>query len=562
MLPTRRFLSWDPKFTKRDPVLSKLLYNIENQKFDSLPGYTRIDIFLGQRVHTLMPEQYSYNALREFLERSEEDIPKLEGTIPISGMSADAQTTILLDERRDPSPLNNLSSRYWAEYTQHPPGGEAIHLEALNAKALYDTLASERLNLGVSSPERRSIYIRDLSPICALALILPVAVRYAPSLREFLFKYVTGRAFFGVKIGYPISPASTYTFEFHIPYFALRRSPAGAPSRSNHVARRKGEFQANFSDYRDNQKEFFHEAQISVLLVGIDEWVWTLYCLVETHFCENGPGDIIQYISSDRDAASGQGSSYSVPIWNPREYFLLVLSRRMSEVRFEWANLVQTLDRRFRKLEEDIFGGPPTAPKSGEDDDLFTTNNYTWAIQVLQLFSNQLIKTLEAWDEFSDKHLHIFHPDETPAAFLPKLSSHLESLDTDISELRFMYQTISRQIIAFESKRSNTLNTSALVEARASNAQADNIGLLTKVTVFYLPLGLTTAGFSVAFIPSDLDWRIYIGSLVGFTLLSVMISFNLAWLKRSPESSHTTNPLVMLSKILPTHATKPPSSTV
>jgi hypothetical protein len=244
----------------------------------------------------------------------------------------------------------------------------------------------------------------------------------------------------------------------------------------SHTNRRAGEFQASFSLCAGDEREFFHEAQVSVLLVGIDEWVWTLYCLVETHFSESGPEDVEHYIrpGGDWDAPSGEGANYSRPVWNPREYFLLVLSRRLRQVRFEWANLVQTLETRFKILvgaecflsmevgankddnqEEDTFNGPSTARKRTDDGDLKLTNDYTWAIQVLQLFSNQLVKTIEAWNEFADKHLHVFHPDETPANFLPKVQSYLESLDTDVSELRFIYKTIIRRIGAFESKRSN-----------------------------------------------------------------------------------------------------------
>ncbi|KAJ0416422.1 hypothetical protein BJY00DRAFT_234757 [Aspergillus carlsbadensis] len=507
---SRRFLSWDSKFTQRNTQL----YKAENETVPDVPGVTKIEGFLSLRVHRLMPEQYSYAALREFLNREPDDVSRLPGAAPVFERSQNSKKDILFDERRDPSKPNASSSRYWAEYTQYPPEGDARCLEVLCAEDLFEKLKKKREHLGTKSPERRSIYIRDLSPLCALALVLPVAIRYAPSLREFLSKYITARAFFGVSIEYPIRPASTYTFEFHIPYFALRRSSAGMETFKSHTNRRTGEFQASFSLCAGCEREFFHEAQVSVLLVGIDEWVWTLYCLVETHFSETGPENVEHYIQpgGNWDAPSGEGSSYSRPVWNPREYFLLVLSRRLRQVRFEWANLVETLETRFKILEEDTFDGPSTTQKRPDDGDLKLTNDYTWAIQVLQLFSNQLVKTIEAWNEFADKHLHIFHPDETPANFLPKVQSYLESLDTDVSELRFIYKTIIQRIGAFESKRSNILNTSALVEARASNTQADNIGLLTKVTVFYLPLGLMTV-----------SCQSY-GLLLGFLLMCIRLS--------------------------------------
>jgi hypothetical protein len=99
------------------------------------------------------------------------------------------------------------------------------------------------------------------------------------------------------------------------------------------------------------QREFFHEAQVSVLLVGIDEWVWTLYCLVETHFEEaHDLGELERHVTLMEDAPSGKFASYERPIWNPREYFLLVLCRRMDQATLEWQNLVETLDQRLKDL--------------------------------------------------------------------------------------------------------------------------------------------------------------------------------------------------------------------
>jgi hypothetical protein len=91
---------------------------------------------------------------------------------------------------------------------------------------------------------------------------------------------------------------------------------------------------------------------VSVLLVGVDEWVWTLYCLVETHFEQKveGKDTLKNCLATLQDAPSGQDASYISPYWNPREYFLLVLCRRMSQATLEWRNLVETLELRLRDL--------------------------------------------------------------------------------------------------------------------------------------------------------------------------------------------------------------------
>lgn len=87
---------------------------------------------------------------------------------------------------------------------------------------------------------------------------------------------------------------------------------------------------------------FFYEAQISVLLVGVDEWFWTVYCCVETFF--NSERDPAWYDKCDFDGPTGAGRQASHPIWNPRGYFLLVLSRRINQVTKEWTNLVKALE--------------------------------------------------------------------------------------------------------------------------------------------------------------------------------------------------------------------------
>jgi hypothetical protein len=273
-----------------------------------------------------------------------------------------------------------------------------------------------------------------------------------------------------------VRPASPYALEFHIPYFALRKSFSTSEKlHSNIVGRRSGVFADSLTrNCEPSQKEFFHEVQVSVLLVGIDEWVWTLYCLVETHFEQ--PRDLTEleeYVTSMRDAPSGQFGTYKQPIWNPREYFLLVLCRRMDQATLEWQNLVETLDQRLKDLvssisrsreltanakicmqEDDTFVKPSAESLAGRNSDISRINDYTWAIQVLQLFTNTLVKTIESWQEFSQIHLPTFLPGEGQPDYSSQVPSHLQRLDRDISELRYFHTLLGQRIAAFESRRS------------------------------------------------------------------------------------------------------------
>ena len=92
--------------------------------------------------------------------------------------------------------------------------------------------------------------------------------------------------------------------------------------------------------------EFFYEAQISFVVVGIDEWVWTGYFCADTYF---GSEETLQYYHErGLDAPSGGAKSTYYPIWNPREYFLFILSVRVNQVTKEWSNIVEALEERLQ----------------------------------------------------------------------------------------------------------------------------------------------------------------------------------------------------------------------
>ena len=133
-----------------------------------------------------------------------------------------------------------------------------------------------------------------------------------------------------------------FALEFHLPYYALRQDRAlQADSRG---LRRSGYFIPNLDGPQNH--EYLYEAQLSLLVTGVDEWFWTAYCCAETYF---GSEESIQYYSDNElDALTGGEKSMLYPVWNPREYFLSVLSRRLKQVTKEWIIVVDTLQDRLR----------------------------------------------------------------------------------------------------------------------------------------------------------------------------------------------------------------------
>ena len=88
-----------------------------------------------------------------------------------------------------------------------------------------------------------------------------------------------------------------------------------------------------------------HEAQISFLIVGVNERRWTAYCCVDTWFKSEQSAEA--YLSRDQDGPTGGARDASQSRWNPREYFLLVLSQRISQISREWRNVFTVLMTRL-----------------------------------------------------------------------------------------------------------------------------------------------------------------------------------------------------------------------
>ena len=131
--------------------------------------------------------------------------------------------------------------------------------------------------------------------------------------------------------------------EFHLPYYALRLNKT--PRKDARGLRRCGEFATNHQN--SGVTEYIYEAQISVLVTGIDEWFWTACCCIDTYF--DAENTMRSYYESSHDAfIGGRERPGWLPVWNPRDYFLLILSHRFRQVTKEWGVVVRTLEDRLQ----------------------------------------------------------------------------------------------------------------------------------------------------------------------------------------------------------------------
>jgi hypothetical protein len=179
-----------------------------------------------------------------------------------------------------------------------------------------------------------------------------VAHRFAAQLKVFLQAYLLGEIYFFATTHTteaPIRDSSqlrlhaelTFSMGFHLSYVALRDDPEFSDPRgvrqSYSMIKPMGDFSAN--------ELFYYDAQVSFLVIGIDETHWSAYCIVDT-FLGSDQGTNAYFMRKE-DGPSGGARSESQPCWNPREYFLLVLSQRIKQSTREWGNMISTLMERL-----------------------------------------------------------------------------------------------------------------------------------------------------------------------------------------------------------------------
>ncbi|KAF2234442.1 hypothetical protein EV356DRAFT_466610 [Viridothelium virens] len=462
------------------------------------------------------------------LQQRHQDTAVWIGTPPESRARTDI---VLLDDRYDPNG-GTSASRVWdcEEYLERPPVGKNVFVTALELPEFCSRLRRKRIPQPPQGcgAERRTIYVANPSSNSMLALAATVAPANATVLRDFLDRHVASRAYFGASTASAFMPQ--FVLEFHIPFFSLRRGRGLKDSRllNGQPFRKSRSLPLPRSQKKDEEQDFFHEAQVSMLLYGIDEWVWTAYCCVDTYFGSE-PGHRTYHEGSEDDsgmsygvdAPSGGSRELRFPTWNPREYFLMVLARRMMQATREWTNLVHVFEERLIHYEE-TANEDESGMKFPFVDDRFLskTKQLTWAVSTLQHFRDSLARTLVAWDNFASAELDQFNLGSGEAlqslwwGYIAEIRGH-------ISSLRSLQLVLTQKLELFKEMKNGLTNASSLRESAAATRQNETIGVLTRMTVLYLPASLASSVFSIAMVSSETPWWAYIIVLIATTAVTL-----------------------------------------
>jgi hypothetical protein len=154
-----------------------------------------------------------------------------------------------------------------------------------------------------------------------------------------------------------------FQLAFHLPYYVWRKSQKACEDhRRDANARPLRQFRdVSFLDWRSSgSSSFLYEAQISCLVAGTDERRWVAYGLVDNYFdaAEEGKETVLSYhkesVEEDDEGMRVDPLTFGTcnadnPIWNPREYFLMVFRIRLNQVKCEWQQVVAKVQQSIRE---------------------------------------------------------------------------------------------------------------------------------------------------------------------------------------------------------------------
>ncbi|KAK1751401.1 hypothetical protein QBC47DRAFT_464121 [Echria macrotheca] len=352
--------------------------------------------------------------------------------------------------------------------TEEQTEGDKAETQLIKASETTDDL----------QPKRRLIYITNLNPWSTLALAATASQTQALALRDFVHKHITFQPSMGVAINQ--TPTQTFTLSLHLPYLAFRAHDKDKHENPNPLDTR--DLRASRSLLSpNNKKESLHEAQISIMLTGVDDTHWTAHAFLDTyHDGGDSPRDVKFYqVRGDGNGGgkkvdplmgSGLGAEgEEEEVVDAREYFLRVVGNVVADVAGEWAGGVNTVVKRVRGLMRQ--------PANGRSDVDVLGEQHHHLMQVSARIQNGISGTIRAWEKFRDMDLGYFDLRTAVAV------TAVESIERDVRELAELRQTLVEHTALFDK-----FATSLATVEKNRHAKMVNIAMLACLGVFTLGL--------------------------------------------------------------------------
>ncbi|KAE9366797.1 hypothetical protein N431DRAFT_417671 [Stipitochalara longipes BDJ] len=396
--------------------------------------------------------------------------------------------------------------------------------------------------------ERRLIYISDLTPEMIHALADTAPALQVPALRDAISKHVSFRS--SIRVQSPSDGFPSFQLEFHLPFFALRKvtqSESTTPTICGTPLRNRENLNLLTRDKigPEGQESFLlHEAQISCVLHGFDEWQWITYCFEDAQ--HEDEGDEVVDRELDEEVTFGEEDEDPIscrlvhldtqhPIWRPRQYFLKSFETKIKKFWDEWHALVHRLeiDRseyiRLHPFASAKNSGYPT----GTAEEMSTA--FHWTRQRMDLVTKLLCMlsgTIHEWHAF-------ISPDGDVGYFsdldvFPSNSQEFRRYEHAGQSLRSIKQTFGKlekdqqKLVSLKESLARDFSMLKILLSLEGNAATENSAFIARFTTWVLyPFFLAAGMFSMqpTVIPFELKFRSFVFSMLMLTLAMFVIQY-------------------------------------
>jgi hypothetical protein len=303
----------------------------------------------------------------------------------------------------------------------------------------------------------------------------------------------------------------SYALEFHIPYYAIRRGSCKTDTRNlNHKPLRASRILPLALGDGPNDL-YYYEAQLSFLVTGVDEWRYTSYCCVDTYFGSEPDHQAYLEMPAPIEPAAGGLRALERPLWNPREFFLDILSFRIEQAVTESQALVDSFEERMNAyvsepttVSYETQSANPQLKRDEaldyflDDEKLSRTKELTHTVSTIQRFHDCYTRTIQAWEVFERDEIQAFDLQGFDA-LRDRWRRHLLAINGQIANLRSCTIRLHQHLVLFDGMKAGVsvlihmqtiksndekiVGASSLRESSASTRHSNFLRVLTLMTV-------------------------------------------------------------------------------
>jgi len=213
----------------------------------------------------------------------------------------------------------------------------------------------------------------------------------------------------------------------------------------------------------DSEELYYYEAQTSILVTGLDEYFWTVYCVVETYYGSEENEWTYLTEQDPLDPPTGGAKWLKWPHWNPREYYLRIVSQRIGQATEEWKSLIEAFDERMMAYVRNVIQREVTLLINSKEhknlynftDDLGMnrTKELIMTVDTIRRFRDVLAKSIAAWNSFQLNGISCFELQDRSRLQLD-WGELLAVIRGSVTEMQSMHLHLTQKLERFQSMHS------------------------------------------------------------------------------------------------------------